>query len=73
MPPEVFPFGTSGGATFGVLGLAGTAEVGGTREWGLGGGAGCFSLDTGGVAGEARATTYTSNHTHKSSRARPKA
>ena len=47
--PEVFPFGTSGGVTFGVLGLAGTVEVDGTRERGLGGGAGCFSLDTGGV------------------------
>ena len=39
MPPEVFPFGTGGGATFGVLGLADTVEVEGTREWGLGGGA----------------------------------
>ena len=27
MPPEVFPFGTGGGAAFGVLGLAGTVEV----------------------------------------------
>ena len=49
MPPEVFPFGTGGGATLGVLGLAGTVEVDGTRERGLGGGAGCFPLDTGGV------------------------
>ena len=49
VPPEVFPFGTGGGATFGVLVLAGTVEVDGTRERGLGGGAGCFPLDTGGV------------------------
>ena len=49
VPPEVFPFGTGGGAIFGVLGLAGTVEVDGTRGWGLGGGAGCFPLDTGGV------------------------
>ena len=49
VPPEVFPFSTGGGATFGVLGLAGTVEVDGTRGRGLGGGAGCFPLDTGGV------------------------
>ena len=49
VPPEVFPFSTGGGATFGVLGLAGTVEVDGTRERGLGGGVGCFPLDTGGV------------------------
>ena len=49
VPPEVFPFGTGGGAIFGVLGFADTVEVGGTRERGLGGGAGCFPLDTGGV------------------------
>ena len=45
----MFPFCTDGGATFGVLGLAGTVEVDGTKEQGLGGGAGCFPLDTGGV------------------------
>ena len=45
----MFPFGTGGGVTLGVLGLAGTVEVDGTREQGLGGGVGCFPLDTGGV------------------------
>ena len=49
VPPEVFSFCTNGGATFGVLGLADTVEVDGTKEQGLGGGAGCFPLDTGGV------------------------
>ena len=45
----MFPFGTGGGATFGVLGLAGTVEVDGTKVQGPGGGAGCFPLDIGGV------------------------
>ena len=45
----MFPFDISGGATFGVVGLTGTVEVDGTKVQGLGGGAGCFPLDTGGV------------------------
>ena len=44
----MFSFGTDGGVTFGVLGLAGTVEVDGTKVQGLGGGVGCFPLDTGG-------------------------
>ena len=49
VPPEVFPFCIGVGTAFGVLDVAGTVEEDGTREQGLGGGAGCFPLDTGGV------------------------
>ena len=50
VPPEVFPFCVSGeGVTFGILALSCTVEVDGTKGRGLGGGVGCFPLDTGGV------------------------
>ena len=49
VPPEVFPFCIGVGVAFGVLDVAGTMEEDGTRERGLGGGMGCFPLDTGGV------------------------
>ena len=45
----MFPFCIGGGVTFGVLGLTGTVEEDDTREQGLGGGAGYFPLDIGGV------------------------
>ena len=45
----MFPFCTGGGGmVFRVLGL-GCTKGEGTKEQGLGGGAGCFLLDTGGV------------------------
>ena len=49
VPLEVFPFCIGVGAAFGVLDVAGTVEEDGTKVRGLGGGAGCFPLDTGGV------------------------
>ena len=45
---EDWPRGDSLGGTRGMAGLFGT-EVAGTEVRGLGGGAGCFPLDTGGV------------------------
>ena len=46
--PEGFPHAGDLDGTLGVVGLFGT-EVVGTKVRGLGGGAGCFPLDTGGV------------------------
>ena len=45
---EDWPHEDGLGGTGGVAGLFGTEMVG-TKVWGLGGGAGCFPLDTGGV------------------------